>query len=44
MQSWSQHFTETTRQDCMSFGNIESLTENFTCLDRVQLENQLIAV
>ena len=38
MQSWSQHFTETVRQDGMGFGNIAWLAESFTFLDSIQLE------
>ena len=34
---------ETAIQDCMGFGNIEWLTESFTCLDSVILEVWLVA-
>ena len=38
IQSWFQDFTETARQDCKGFGNIDWLTESFTCLDSIELE------
>ena len=43
MQSWYRHFTETAGQDCMGFGNIAWLAENFTFLHSVQPKVWLVA-